>query len=78
MSANQHFHRLLVTGTPVASADHDTRAVFGDYIHVDDVQQSKEDGATVAIYDESRLAKLSLNAADLALMDDENWAAPAH
>jgi len=42
------------------------------------MQQSKEDGATVAIYDESRLTKLSLNAADLALMDDENWAPPAH
>ena len=38
--------------------DRDTRAVFGDYIHVHDMQQAREDGATVAIYYESRLAKL--------------------
>jgi len=66
-----HATFVAFTGTPVASSDHDTRAVFGDYIHVYDMQQSKEDGATVAIYYESRLAKLSLNAADLALMDEE-------
>ncbi len=62
---------VAFTGTPVSSTDHDTRAVFGDYIHVYDMQQAKDDGATVAIYYESRLAKLSLNAADLALMDEE-------
>ncbi len=62
---------VAFTGTPVASADHDTRAVFGDYIHVYDMQQAKEDGATVAIYYESRLAKLSLQDADLALIDSE-------
>ncbi len=62
---------VAFTGTPVSSADHDTRAVFGDYIHVYDMQQAKEDGATVAIYYESRLAKLSLDAADLALLDEE-------
>ena len=66
-----HATFVAFTGTPVSSTDHDTRAVFGDYIHVYDMQQSKEDGATVAIYYESRLAKLSLNAADLALMDEE-------
>ena len=62
---------VAFTGTPVSSEDRDTRAVFGDYIHVYDMQQSKEDGATVAIYYESRLAKLSLNDADLAQMDEE-------
>jgi type I restriction enzyme R subunit len=62
---------VAFTGTPVSSTDRDTRAVFGDYIHVYDMQQAKEDGATVAIYYESRLAKLSLNAADLAVMDAE-------
>jgi len=62
---------VAFTGTPVSSTDHDTRAVFGDYIHVYDMQQAKEDGATVAIYYESRLAKLSLNAADLPSIDDE-------
>jgi len=62
---------VAFTGTPVASEDRDTRAVFGDYIHVYDMQQSKEDGATVAIYYESRLAKLSLKEADLQQLDDE-------
>ena len=59
------------TGTPVSSTDHDTRAVFGEYIHVYDMQQAKEDGATVAIYYESRLAKLRLNDEDLPAIDDE-------
>ncbi len=59
------------TGTPVSSADHNTRAVFGDYIHVYDMQQAKEDGATVAIYYESRLAKLRLKQEDLPAIDDE-------
>ena len=62
---------VAFTGTPVSSTDRDTRAVFGDYIHVYDMQQSKEDGATVAIYYESRLAKLSLKAADLQQLDDD-------
>ncbi|WP_322999259.1 type I restriction endonuclease subunit R [Castellaniella sp.] len=62
---------VAFTGTPVSGADHDTRAVFGDYIHVYDMQQAKEDGATVAIYYESRLAKVSLNDADLETLDDE-------
>ncbi|MBS0598310.1 MAG: type I restriction endonuclease subunit R [Proteobacteria bacterium] len=59
------------TGTPVSSTDHDTRAVFGEYIHVYDMQQAKEDGATVAIYYESRLAKLRLKHEDLPAIDDE-------
>lgn len=62
---------VAFTGTPVSSADRDTRAVFGDYIHVYDMQQAKEDGATVAIYYESRLAKLRLKEADLSILDDE-------
>ena len=62
---------VAFTGTPVSSEDRDTRAVFGDYIHVYDMQQAKEDGATVAIYFESRLAKLSLKQEDLPLIDDE-------
>ena len=59
------------TGTPVSSADHNTRAVFGEYIHVYDMQQAKEDGATVAIYYESRLAKLRLKDEDLPSIDEE-------
>jgi type I restriction enzyme, R subunit len=60
---------VAFTGTPVSSEDRDTRAVFGDYIHVYDMQQAKEDGATVAIYFESRLAKLGLKAEELAHID---------
>ena len=62
---------VAFTGTPVSGEDRDTRAVFGDYISVYDMQQAKEDGATVAIYYESRLAKLRLKAEELLLMDEE-------
>lgn len=62
---------VAFTGTPVSSEDRDTRAVFGDYIHVYDMQQAKEDGATVAIYYESRLARLSLKEAELEQLDEE-------
>lgn len=62
---------VAFTGTPVSNEDRDTRAVFGEYIHVYDMQQAKEDGATVAIYFESRLAKLSLKAEDLPHIDAE-------
>ena len=49
------------TGTPIELQDANTRAVFGDYISVYDIQRSVEDGATVPIYYESRLAKLTLD-----------------
>ena len=62
---------VAFTGTPVSGEDRDTRAVFGDYISVYDMQQAKEDGATVAIYYESRLAKLGLKDEELATIDDE-------
>ncbi len=62
---------VAFTGTPVSGEDRDTRAVFGDYIHVYDMKQAQEDGATVAIYYESRLAKLSLNDAALPLIDEQ-------
>lgn len=62
---------VAFTGTPVSAEDRDTRSVFGDYIHVYDMQQAKDDGATVAIYYESRLAKLSLNNEELPHIDDE-------
>jgi len=62
---------VAFTGTPVSSEDRDTRAVFGDYIHIYDMQQAKEDGATVAIYYESRLAKLKLKEEDLPKIDAE-------
>ncbi len=62
---------VAFTGTPVSSTDRDTRSVFGDYIHVYDMQQAQEDGATVAIYYESRLAKLGLNDNELSQLDNE-------
>lgn len=49
------------TGTPLELEDRDTRLVFGDYIDIYDVQRAVEDGATVPIYYESRLAKLELS-----------------
>lgn len=66
-----HATFVAFTGTPVSGEDRDTRAVFGDYISVYDMQQAKEDGATVAIYYESRLAKLGLKADELATIDEE-------
>ncbi|RJG01997.1 type I restriction endonuclease subunit R [Noviherbaspirillum sedimenti] len=62
---------VAFTGTPVSSEDRDTRAVFGDYIHVYDMQQARDDGATVAIYYESRLAKLGLKEDELSTIDAE-------
>ena len=62
---------VAFTGTPVSSEDRDTRSVFGEYIHVYDMQQATEDGATVAIYYESRLAKLSLKDSELPAIDDQ-------
>lgn len=49
------------TGTPISSEDKDTRAVFGDYVSIYDIQDAVDDGATVPIYYESRLAKLDIN-----------------
>lgn len=49
------------TGTPIANEDKDTRAVFGDYVSIYDIQDAVDDGATVPIFYESRLAKLDIN-----------------
>ncbi len=62
---------VAFTGTPVSREDRDTRAVFGDYIHVYDMQQAQEDGATVAIYFESHLAKLGLKTEELEMIDTD-------
>jgi len=48
------------TGTPVELNDRNTQAIFGDYISVYDIQRAVDDGATVPIYYESRLARLAL------------------
>jgi type I restriction enzyme, R subunit len=57
------------TGTPLELTDRSTRAVFGDYISVYDIQRAVEDGATVPIYYESRLAKLNLDEIGSATLD---------
>ena len=57
------------TGTPIEKADANTRAVFGDYISVYDIQRAVIDGATVPIYYESRLAKLELKASERPKID---------
>ena len=57
------------TGTPIELQDANTRAVFGDYISIYDVQRAVEDKATVPIYYESRLAKLDLDEAERPKID---------
>ena len=59
------------TGTPVELQDANTRAVFGDYISIYDIQRSVEDGATVPIHYESRLAKLELDEAERPTIDPD-------
>jgi type I restriction enzyme, R subunit len=59
------------TGTPIEKTDANTRAVFGDYISVYDIQRAVIDGATVPIYYESRLAKLELKASERPNIDPE-------
>ncbi len=61
---------LGFTGTPIESNDKSTRAVFGDYIDVYDLTRAVEDGATVKIFYESRLAKVELDADDLGALDE--------
>mgnify|MGYP000893325601 CR=1 FL=1 len=52
------------TGTPIEKEDKNTQAVFGNYVDIYDIQQAVEDGATVPIYYETRLAKIELSAED--------------
>lgn len=59
------------TGTPIEGTDVNTPAVFGNYIDVYDIQQAVEDGATVPIYYESRLAKLGFDKTKLPEIDAE-------
>lgn len=59
------------TGTPIATEDKDTRAVFGDYVSIYDIQDAVDDGATVPIYYESRLAKLDINQAEIEKLNEE-------
>lgn len=59
------------TGTPIELADRNTVAVFGDYISIYDIQQAVDDGATVPIYYESRLAKIELDEDEKPHIDPE-------
>lgn len=59
------------TGTPIESEDKDTRAVFGDYVSIYDIQDAVDDGATVPIFYESRLAKLDINREQIEELSDQ-------
>jgi type I restriction enzyme R subunit len=59
------------TGTPLRTGDLDSRSVFGDYVSVYDIQDAVDDGATVPIYYESRLAKLSINREDIEALNHD-------
>lgn len=59
------------TGTPLKSDDLDSRAVFGDYVSIYDIQDAVDDNATVPIYYESRLAKLYINQAEIEALSDQ-------
>jgi len=66
-----HASFIGFTGTPIELTDANTRQVFGDYINVYDIQRAVQDGATVPIYYESRLAKLALDEVERPKIDPE-------
>lgn len=75
---SQHMREALLnatfigfTGTPIANGDKDTRAVFGDYVSIYDIQDAVDDGATVPIFYESRLAKLDVNRSAIEKLSQE-------
>ena len=61
---------LGFTGTPIESTDANTPAVFGNYIDIYDIAQAVEDGATVRIFYESRLAKVQLSEEGKELVEE--------
>ena len=74
----RHMHDALpkasfigFTGTPIELQDANTRAVFGDYISIYDIQRAVEDKATVPIYYESRLAKLTIDESERPKIDPD-------
>ena len=78
MDLQRHLHDALpnasfigFTGTPIESDDRSTPAVFGDYIDKYDILRAVEDGATVPIYYESRLARIELSEKQLSVIDPE-------
>ena len=62
---------IAFTGTPLELDDRNTRQVFGDYISIYDIERAVQDGATVPIYYESRLAKLALDESEHPKIDPE-------
>ncbi len=74
----RHMHDALpnasfigFTGTPIEKEDRNTQAVFGNYVDVYDIQQAVDDGVTVKIYYESRLAKIELSGIDQKILDEQ-------
>ena len=57
------------TGTPIEKEDKNTQAIFGEYVDIYDIQQAVEDGATVRIFYESRLAKIELDPDEQKIID---------
>ncbi len=57
------------TGTPIEKEDKNTQAIFGEYVDIYDIQQAVEDGATVRIFYESRLAKIELDPKEQEIID---------
>lgn len=66
-----HASFIGFTGTPIETADKNTKAVFGDYVSVYDIKQAVDDNATVPIYYESRLARLSLDEKEKPRIDKD-------
>ncbi len=66
-----HASFLGFTGTPIETADANTRAVFGDYVDIYDIKQAVEDGATVPISYEGRLARISLKEDRIESLDPD-------
>lgn len=62
---------IAFTGTPISMLERDTQAVFGTYIDIYDMKQAQEDGATVPILYENRLAKLELNDHETPTLDEQ-------
>lgn len=59
------------TGTPISQGDKDTRSVFGDEVSIYDIQDAVDDGATVPIYYESRLARIDINRAEIDALSNQ-------
>jgi len=59
------------TGTPIELTDANTRAVFGDYVSIYDIERAVQDGATVPIYYEGKRADLILDQSMRPRLDEE-------